>query len=315
MGVANEQEFHQEIKVASQLARQAGDVIMKIYDTKYEVASKGKAGPVTEADLRSSELIVEGLHEAFPHDLVVSEEALPQGGQAAERVWYVDPLDGTKEFISKNGEFSVMIGLAINGHARVGVVYKPVGAVLFWGITDKEACLEQDGTRTPLKVSNQAVLRELRLVVSRSHRLPVIDQVRDRLGITQEIPSGSVGLKNRNDCEGWRGSLRGSFWIYECVGCLRARSRVERCGRTIDRSWRRVDRLWDGGSYGTREVSLPRTVCATIKWLRPSHRSYGKQSSYREESCVKDDAQAFECGSAGHDKSFPITPHPSRVMM
>lgn len=195
MGVANEQEFHKEIKVASQLARQAGDVIMKIYDTKYEVASKGKAGPVTEADLRSSELIVEGLHQAFPHDLVVSEEALPPGGQAAERVWYVDPLDGTKEFISKNGEFSVMIGLAINGHARAGVVYKPVGAVLFWGITGKEACLEQDGTQTPLKVSNQAVLRELRLVVSRSHRLPVIDQVRDRLGITQEIPSGSVGLK------------------------------------------------------------------------------------------------------------------------
>ena len=101
-----------EIRIASTLARQAGEVIMNIYKKDFSVSYKGTNDPVTEADQLANTLIVKGLMTAFPDDHVVAEESpLPLEAQTTGRVWYVDPLDGTKEFISRNGEFSIMIGL------------------------------------------------------------------------------------------------------------------------------------------------------------------------------------------------------------
>ena len=87
---------------------------MNIYKKDFSVSYKGTNDPVTEADQQANTLIVKGLMTAFPDDQVVAEESpLPLEVQAAGRVWYVDPLDGTKEFISRNGEFSIMIGLTL----------------------------------------------------------------------------------------------------------------------------------------------------------------------------------------------------------
>lgn len=188
-------DYHKEIEVASRLARQASDIVLSIYATDFAVTSKGKAGPVTEADLRANELIVEGLRKAFPLDGIISEEEPPTGRRSATRIWYVDPLDGTKEFVAKNGEFSIMIGLSVNGQARLGVVYRPVGDLLFGGITDQEAWREEAGRRTALKVSSVTIPQHLRMVVSRSHRHPVIVDMREGIGLTHELPCGSVGLK------------------------------------------------------------------------------------------------------------------------
>jgi 3'(2'), 5'-bisphosphate nucleotidase len=188
--------FTRELDEAARLARAAGAILMRIYATDFAVAYKGHDDPVTDADKRANEFLVTGLRKAFPEDGVVAEEnadnsdALKNG-----RVWYVDPLDGTHEFIAKNGEFSVMIGLAVNGQARVGAVYRPVGDVLFGGIADRNAWVEEQGKRRPLRVAARAELPSLRLVMSRSHRHPLTDAIRERLGAGQEMILGSVGLK------------------------------------------------------------------------------------------------------------------------
>ena len=188
-------DWHEEIDTAARLARRAGEVIMQIYGTDFAVAWKGETGPVTEADLQASAVIVEGLRRAFPEDRVVSEEGPPVEARPEGRVWYVDPLDGTKEFISKNGEFSVMIGLAVDGRAQVGVVYQPPTQTLYAGVVQIEAWVERGEKREALTVSDRGVPQELRLAVSRSHRTRLVDEMQVSIGTTQEIEYGSVGLK------------------------------------------------------------------------------------------------------------------------
>ena len=191
-------EFDREIEVASRLAREAGDVILRIYQTDFVVQFKDKEGPVTEADRQASELIVGQLRREFPNDLVVSEEEpIDPNVTIPSRVWYVDPLDGTHEFIARNGEFAVMIGLAIDGRACAGVVYQPTTKQLCAGIAGQQAWLEENRERIALRVSDETDSSHLRLVVSRSHRHELLDEMRARLGITQELQLGSVGLKVR----------------------------------------------------------------------------------------------------------------------
>lgn len=178
------------------MARRAGAILLEIYRTDFGVDFKDQSDPVTEADRRANAYLVEELRRHFPADGIVAEEDADfsdalRGG----RCWYVDPLDGTKEFVKRNGEFSVMIGLAIDGEARVGVVYQPVGDKLYRGVVGGEAWLEEIGVARPLRVSEIAHSDNLRLVVSRSHRSAGTDAAMQRLGIHREMPSGSVGLK------------------------------------------------------------------------------------------------------------------------
>ena len=185
-----------EQQEACRMARAAGDILMQIYKTDFDVEFKSPADPVTRADKLANEFLCTELRQAFPDDGIVAEEtedssdALRMG-----RCWYVDPLDGTKEFIAKNGEFSVMLGLCIDGRSRLGVVYQPVKDKLYWGVAGEGAFLEQQGRVQELRVSEEASPENLRLVVSRSHRDASIDTMVKRLGIRQERRSGSVGLK------------------------------------------------------------------------------------------------------------------------
>ena len=188
--------MNQELSVAAHLARRAGRAVMDVYATDFAVASKSKNDPVTAADREANDLIVTGLNEAFPMDTVIAEESAPPDDiPASGRVWYVDPLDGTKDFIARNGEFSVMIGLAVDGQAQLGVVYRPEGDVLYAGVVGREAWMEQRGVRSPLAIKEQAPERPLTLTVSRSHRHPMIETMSRALGVGNEMPSGSVGLK------------------------------------------------------------------------------------------------------------------------
>ncbi len=185
-----------EIHIASTLARQAGEVIMNIYKKDFSVSYKGANDPVTEADQQANTLIVKGLMTAFPDDRVVAEESpLPLEAQTTGRVWYVDPLDGTKEFISRNGEFSIMIGLTLNARTQLGVVYWPTEEQLFGGITDQEAWMEYQGIRYPLKAAQTKSPPALSIVASRSHRSPHLSAIKQKLNIQEEHPMGSVGLK------------------------------------------------------------------------------------------------------------------------
>jgi len=188
--------LQEELTFAAELARRAGAVALEVYAGEHGVELKSEANPVTVADRRINELVVDALRRRFPGDGIVAEES-PDHGDAltARRCWFVDPLDGTKEFIAKNGEFSIMLGLSIDGRAALGAVYQPVGDKLYRGVVGHGASLEHAGTTRALHVSTTATPSALRLVVSRSHRGSQTDGVVAALGITHERPSGSVGLK------------------------------------------------------------------------------------------------------------------------
>jgi len=187
--------LERELQEARSLAREAGRIVLELYGTA-KVEMKGVSNPVTEADKRANAFIVERLTQLFPDDGIVAEESVNIVGAAKKpRCWFVDPLDGTKEFIAQNGEFSIMIGLALEGRAKLGVVYQPALDKLYTGIVGQGATLEHDRRERPLHVSSIASPSELKLVVSRSHRPKDIEKLMERLGITQDAPSGSVGLK------------------------------------------------------------------------------------------------------------------------
>ncbi len=185
-----------EIAEAARIAREAGAILMDIYATDFVVDYKAEADPVTAADTKANAYIVSEIRKAFPGDGVVAEETEDKSDAlGGGRCWYVDPLDGTREFVARNGEFSVMLGLAVDGVATAGVVYRPDQDKLYAGIVGGGAYLEEGGEQRSLSVSSVADPRQLKLVVSRSHRNRAVGVVVTELGVTQETTSGSVGLK------------------------------------------------------------------------------------------------------------------------
>ena len=185
-----------EIEELVRIARGAGAIVMEVYASDFSVAYKAKSDPVTEADKRANEYIVRALRASFPGDGIVAEESEDisdalKGG----RCWYVDPVDGTKEFVARNGEFAVMLGLAVDGEASAGVVFQPVTDKLYAGVVGQGATLQQHGAERELRVSEVSDPRELRLVVSRSHRNRAVAKVVAALGVSEETQTGSVGLK------------------------------------------------------------------------------------------------------------------------
>ncbi len=188
--------YTREYQVVADLARTAGQAILEVYASGFEVRYKGPDDPVTDADLGAEEIIVSGLSREFPDDGIVSEErSVSETARRKTRVWYVDPLDGTGEFVARTGEFSVIIGLLEQGLPKLGVIYRPLDDVLYAGIYDEIAWVIRGGQRRRTRVSVAAPPHALRLAVSRSHRHPIIDAVKSRLGVVTEVPCGSVGAK------------------------------------------------------------------------------------------------------------------------
>ncbi|WP_157265365.1 3'(2'),5'-bisphosphate nucleotidase CysQ [Azohydromonas aeria] len=155
----------------ARLVRDAGALIMDIYATDFAVRGKEDASPVTEADEKAEALLLKGLARLFPGIPVVAEEAVAAGGvpEAAEdQFWLVDPLDGTKEFISRNGEFTVNVALVRLGQPVLGVVYAPALETLYAGAQGLGAWAERGGQRQPIQVRT-VPQAGLTVVGSRSH--------------------------------------------------------------------------------------------------------------------------------------------------
>lgn len=181
--------------MAKALAVEAGERILAHYKKGIRVDFKEEKSPVTQADRDANEIIVRGLSKAFPKDAILAEESAPKDTRFLNsRLWCVDPLDGTQDFISETDEFVVMIGLAIKQKAQVGVVYQPTEDRLFWA-TPEGAFLEQQSKQTRLHVSQTKQPSEATVVVSRSHRSKTVTKVCQTLGTSKEQPLGSVGLK------------------------------------------------------------------------------------------------------------------------
>jgi 3'-phosphoadenosine 5'-phosphosulfate (PAPS) 3'-phosphatase len=123
--------YASELEVAMRLAREAGEIIVTFYDVPPTVRWKDPTDPVTEADRAVNAYLVKQFGQIYPEDGVLAEESKDDLSRLEKRrVWIVDPMDGTAEFIAHNGEFCIMIGLAVEGEPVVGVVYQPIDVAL-----------------------------------------------------------------------------------------------------------------------------------------------------------------------------------------
>lgn len=152
------------------LIREAGALVMRVYATDFKVEIKGDESPVTMADQCAEKVIFEGLRRLTPDLPIVGEEAASAGDipDVSNRFWLVDPIDGTKEFISRNGEFTVNIGLIEHGLPVLGLVLAPAMGRLFGGAAGRGAWVEDREGRRPIAV--RAVPKDgLTVVGSRHH--------------------------------------------------------------------------------------------------------------------------------------------------
>jgi 3'(2'), 5'-bisphosphate nucleotidase len=153
------------------IARAAGTIVMEVYATEFKVEGKTDASPVTEADHRAEALILTALARITPGLQIVSEEAASAGRipVAAERFWLVDPLDGTREFVDRNGEFTVNIALVERGIPVLGVVLAPASGRLFAGAAGAGAFVEDESGHRQAIGCRRAPAAGLTVVSSRSH--------------------------------------------------------------------------------------------------------------------------------------------------
>ncbi len=144
-----------EKRAVIDLAKFAGKKIMTIYAQDFDVDYKDDSSPLTQADLASHHCIVDGLSELTPDIPVLSEESSQSekiNRMSWEAYWLIDPLDGTKEFVKKNGEFTVNIALVVNHKPIFGVVYAPALGVTYWGDKSSGAFKLEDDIEKAISV-------------------------------------------------------------------------------------------------------------------------------------------------------------------
>lgn len=182
------------LAAAIDLSRRAGQAIMAIYQRDFDVEHKADASPLTEADLASHRLIVEGLRTLTPDIPVLSEESADIAWDTRSRwsrYWLVDPLDGTREFVKRNGEFTVNIAL-IDGDASVmGVVQAPVTGDLYYARAGQGAYRQTSRQAEPERIGVRAPAAPLVVAGSRSHGSERQRTLLARLGEHQLVPQGS----------------------------------------------------------------------------------------------------------------------------
>lgn len=182
-------------------ARAAAEVVMRVYgEEDVGTEMKGPNDPVTRADKEANALILARLAADLPGIPIVAEESDPalfEGFASAPAALFVDPVDGTRDFIAKNGEFCVMIGLAEEGRATVGVVLCPALARGTYVAAEGLGAfvLGDDGARTPIHVSPLTDLSRVRCAISRFHRNKRVDAKLSSLGVKELVPVGSSGIK------------------------------------------------------------------------------------------------------------------------
>ena len=177
----------------------AAKVVMRVYaEADVGVELKGPNDPVTRADKEANALLLEKLAHDFPGVPIVAEESDPstfQGFGSAPHALFVDPVDGTRDFIAKNGEFAVMLGFAEAGVATVGVVDCPALGEVYGAAEGSGAFrITKDG-REPIHVSAEADLAMCRCAVSRFHRSKTVDAKLAALRVKALVPTGSAGIK------------------------------------------------------------------------------------------------------------------------
>jgi 3'(2'), 5'-bisphosphate nucleotidase len=187
-----------ELELLLRIASDAAKVVMQVYARPFDVDYKAPQDPVTEADRLANALICERLEREFPGVPIVAEESDPTtfgDFRQADRAFFVDPVDGTREFVDKNGEFAVMIGLIEGGRAVASVIDAPARGDVFAGWVGQGAFRLTNGKRSPISVSDINDVTQSRLVGSRSHRSPALEKALAKLKPRDVLVMGSAGLK------------------------------------------------------------------------------------------------------------------------
>lgn len=183
--------LNKELEISKKLAIISGHKIMEIYLKDFDIEYKDNDSPLTEADTKSNEIIVKELIKEFPEYSILSEESSDDLKRLKnDWCWIVDPLDGTKEFIKKNGEFTVNIALSYKKRPVVGVIYVPVKDKLYFASKDKGAyLLKASKKKEKIKVSDKT--SNITLVMSRSHASDFVKNIIKKKKVTKTKRAGS----------------------------------------------------------------------------------------------------------------------------
>tara|TARA_X000000368_G_scaffold417570_1_gene414328 strand:+ start:859 stop:1671 length:813 start_codon:yes stop_codon:yes gene_type:complete len=181
------------INTLIEISKMAGEAIMKIYETDFEVMVKGDESPLTEADLSSNKIICKSLREITPKIPILSEESSNISFTERSKwdeYWLIDPLDGTKEFIKRNGEFTVNIALIKDKTPILGIIFVPATAETYWGCSDFGSFYQENNVSEKISVSdNQG--KSTKIVSSRSHVSPEMNGLLNEIGDYELINKGS----------------------------------------------------------------------------------------------------------------------------
>ncbi|MFT6329976.1 MAG: 3'(2'), 5'-bisphosphate nucleotidase [Bermanella sp.] len=185
------------VEKVKQIALEAGDKIMAIYGQDFSIYDKSDSSPLTEADLAAHHHIVDSLTAISPLPILSEESAhIPWSVRKTwVRYWLVDPLDGTKEFIKKNGEFTVNIALIEYGEPTFGVVHAPAINKTYVGQVDVGAYSEESGIKTAIKANTHKTGEKWKIVGSRSHQSTEINKILDSLDGENELVAMGSSLK------------------------------------------------------------------------------------------------------------------------
>lgn len=170
------------------VTRQAGAAILEVYESEFEVHRKSDASPITEADLAAHDVIAAALASLTPELPLLSEESEPppfDERRRWRRYWLVDPLDGTREFVDRNGQFTVNIALIEDGEPRLGVVGVPVQGRVYLGcVANGRAECHENATVRKIGGRPMARDRPVTVVASRSHRNERLERYLASLAVT-----------------------------------------------------------------------------------------------------------------------------------
>lgn len=186
--------YMKELEVAKRAAILAGEAIIEVYNSEdFGVEIKKDNSPLTKADKKSNELIVRMLKESFPEYAILSEEEKDNLDRLNNDLCFVvDPLDGTKEFLKRNGQFTVNIALSECHRSVMGVIYVPVTGELYYAAKGYGSFLEKDGVVTELHVSSEEKEKsELNVVMSNSHGCREMEELLEKYQLKNFVKVGS----------------------------------------------------------------------------------------------------------------------------